>query len=284
MSTILHATDVSRGALPALTLAEGMSPEGQSTLVVLHVFDIPTIMNSPTEAATFQEIDRDVHRIDQANLEAFCREHLGDAAMDDGVRCMVKEHMAPVEAIMQVADELNVDMVVVGTRGQSRGRELLMGSTTKGLVKHSTRTVLVVPEEAPPVVPRKVVLATMLEGADVNAIEKCMRFSDDLKASMTLVHVAGPKAEQAAEHLADLMALVKERTGRTDLRHELVHAASVAEGLDAYLRSHPTDLLVMVEHERHGLIDLLFHRDKVTGMVFHTTIPTLVLHEGWSIA
>ena len=52
----------------------------------------------------------------------------------------------PWPSILQVADELDADLVVAGTRGASSGvSSALMGSVATGLVHHSKRPVLVIP-------------------------------------------------------------------------------------------------------------------------------------------
>ncbi len=48
--------------------------------------------------------------------------------------------------LMRVADGEDAAAVVVGSRGLTGLKEVLLGSTSSGLVHHSTRPVLVVPE------------------------------------------------------------------------------------------------------------------------------------------
>ena len=49
------------------------------------------------------------------------------------------------QAILEVADDEDGRVVVLGTRGHSRVRSLLMGSVSYGVLHHSERPVLVVP-------------------------------------------------------------------------------------------------------------------------------------------
>jgi len=49
------------------------------------------------------------------------------------------------EEILLQADSLNTDLIVMGTHGHGAMYNLLVGSATKGVLKHSTRPVLVVP-------------------------------------------------------------------------------------------------------------------------------------------
>ena len=53
----------------------------------------------------------------------------------------------PWPAIMEVADELRADLVVVGTRGLSSVESALTGSVANGLVHHCRRPLLIVPQD-----------------------------------------------------------------------------------------------------------------------------------------
>jgi nucleotide-binding universal stress UspA family protein len=50
-----------------------------------------------------------------------------------------------VEEILNQADLLNSDLIVMGTHGHGAMYNLLVGSVTKGVLKHSARPVLLVP-------------------------------------------------------------------------------------------------------------------------------------------
>ncbi len=49
------------------------------------------------------------------------------------------------EGIVDIADQLDSPLIVVGTRAPSPGRELLTGSVSHEIVRHAGRPVLVVP-------------------------------------------------------------------------------------------------------------------------------------------
>jgi nucleotide-binding universal stress UspA family protein len=54
----------------------------------------------------------------------------------------------PSPAILRTADEVEADLVVLGTRDRSRVARTLLGSVADEVVRRSTRPVLVVPESA----------------------------------------------------------------------------------------------------------------------------------------
>jgi nucleotide-binding universal stress UspA family protein len=64
----------------------------------------------------------------------------------DGIKVSLHEPTGTVaEEILKQADELNADLIVMGTHGHGAMYNLLVGSATKGVLKHSTRPVLLVP-------------------------------------------------------------------------------------------------------------------------------------------
>jgi nucleotide-binding universal stress UspA family protein len=52
---------------------------------------------------------------------------------------------SPVSVVLEVADEVEADVVVVGSRGLGGYPELLLGSTSTQIAQHSTRPVVIVP-------------------------------------------------------------------------------------------------------------------------------------------
>jgi nucleotide-binding universal stress UspA family protein len=53
-------------------------------------------------------------------------------------------------AIVEVADELDANLVVCGTRGLSGVRGIVLGSVSSAVLHHARRPVLVAPEPLPP--------------------------------------------------------------------------------------------------------------------------------------
>ena len=64
----------------------------------------------------------------------------------DGLKVSLHEPTGAVaEEILNQADVLQADLIVMGTHGHGAMYNLLVGSATKGVFKHSRRPVLLVP-------------------------------------------------------------------------------------------------------------------------------------------
>jgi nucleotide-binding universal stress UspA family protein len=72
-----------------------------------------------------------------------------ELARSAGLSVQARVEVSPGSAwrtILDVADELDADCIVVGTRGVTAVQSALLGSVSNAVVHHSTRPVLVVPE------------------------------------------------------------------------------------------------------------------------------------------
>ena len=64
----------------------------------------------------------------------------------DGIKVSLHEPTGSVaDEILDQADAVETDFIVMGTHGHGAMYHLLVGSTTKGVLKHATRPVLLVP-------------------------------------------------------------------------------------------------------------------------------------------
>lgn len=59
-----------------------------------------------------------------------------------------RQARATASAIVAAADDEGAAMVVVGSRGRSAVREIILGSVAMGIVHHSHRPVMVVPNRS----------------------------------------------------------------------------------------------------------------------------------------
>ena len=83
----------------------------------------------------------------QKDLDAFL-EPLCRSAADVPVRAVVKERINIREAILDHVNDLHADLVVLGTRGKSGLRELLIGTTAEKIIQNAPCSILAIkPDE-----------------------------------------------------------------------------------------------------------------------------------------
>jgi nucleotide-binding universal stress UspA family protein len=100
------------------------------------------VMASAIGGAEFEELNAA-----EALQRAIEGAHLARAA---GFEVEPRSELAALtwEGILNVADEVDVDVIVIGSRGLAGARERVEGSVSHELAEHSGRPVLVVPPPA----------------------------------------------------------------------------------------------------------------------------------------
>jgi nucleotide-binding universal stress UspA family protein len=131
---ILLATDGSKDAALAAQAAIDLSDQSGAELHVVHVGH-GSLTQPPTEyrAAAQERLDELVKEVEDA----------GGTVAEAHLRMDTQGSMED-ENIVGLAEELGADLIVIGSRGLSGMKRLLMGSVSESVVRHAHCPVLVV--------------------------------------------------------------------------------------------------------------------------------------------
>jgi len=131
--TILFPTDFSHCGDAALHLATALARDSGGRIVVAHVEEPPTVYGSGEMYYGMldpspDDLRRMLHEIkpDDPNVKYEYRLLTGD----------------PSSAVVRLADEIEADLIVLGTHGRTGLLHLLIGSTAESIVRHANCPVL----------------------------------------------------------------------------------------------------------------------------------------------
>jgi nucleotide-binding universal stress UspA family protein len=152
---ILYATDLSDNSRMAFSYAAGLAQRYDAQMLVLHVvepFNPNTYMQISSMMGESEWINLQMERNNRlsdeimSKLRQFCAELQTDidAFKLSEDRILVRKGL-PVEEIVNLTAEQNVDLIVMGTHGYGLVKDALMGGTVRRLVRQSKIPVLVVP-------------------------------------------------------------------------------------------------------------------------------------------
>ena len=152
---ILLASDGSESATHATEVAVELSKKTDSELHVLYVGEDATALLSPQGADTAWVVQEDLAPIQEEQGQQF--EQVARQTLDAEVQqvravggTVAQAHLrmgTPAAEIVELAEELGVGLVVVGSRGLGGIRRALMGSVSDSVVRHAHCLVLVVRKE-----------------------------------------------------------------------------------------------------------------------------------------
>lgn len=287
--SILVPTDFSEHAEAALDRAVALARTSQGVLHLLHAYEMPLGTIPPYGVAIPESVlmgvrDAAARRLEQAGARA-------EAA---GVRC--ERHLmqsSPSSAIAESARTLGVDLVVMGTRGNTGLKHVLLGSVAERAVRTAPCPVLTLKAGADgdaamrrilvPIdfsQPSDTALALAIELAREHQGEVQLLHAYELPTSVTMAYgVALPQTvwegvqEAGAQRLSEVADKVEKAGVRVSMAQRTAPAADAIVETAATDRS---DIIVMATRGLTGLKHMLL--GSVTERVLRTaSCPVLTL-------
>jgi nucleotide-binding universal stress UspA family protein len=149
---ILYATDLSENSAYAFRYAVGSAQQHGAKIYILHVLEeIKTnILAAYYELEKLQEIRKkgkeEIKDRIQKRLETFCqRELIKDPECRDLIASTEVVEGDPAAEILRKADELGVDLVVMGTHGKGLLEHAFLGSVAEKILHRIKIPVLTIP-------------------------------------------------------------------------------------------------------------------------------------------
>ncbi|HWJ45174.1 MAG TPA: universal stress protein [Gaiellaceae bacterium] len=139
MNTILVATDGSEQSRAAVATAVGLAEDEDARLVCVHVVSVVDFAPRENGYGTTPPA-----RVPRAEDDPVLAEALA-VGEDCGVRTEGQLLVGyPPKQILRLANDLDADLIVVGSRGLRSVKSVVFGSTSREIMAHADRPVLVV--------------------------------------------------------------------------------------------------------------------------------------------
>ena len=150
MSKILVAIDGSHAAFDAADYAVMLAKQHNAQLFLLHVLH-PEEYYSSLQFFEIKQSSDSKELIEQAKIESnkwfdIIKKKIEEDILEKQMKIetAIIVSTATVDSILDYAEEKDIDLIVVGTRGRSGIKKLLLGSTASGIVTYASCPVTVV--------------------------------------------------------------------------------------------------------------------------------------------
>ncbi len=193
LKNVLLATDFSPAAENALRYAGELARHAKAKLYAVHVQAPPNYALPPqswkgtTESTEFQARE--------------LKEKMGNSFPEVESEVIVREGV-PWRVLASLADEMRIDLIVLGTRGRTGIEKFLLGSQAEEILRHAPCPVLVAgpysywSEHGGKKVP-EILYATGFGLAAHEGAAYAQSFAEDYQSHLTLLHViAEPRADE----------------------------------------------------------------------------------------
>jgi nucleotide-binding universal stress UspA family protein len=265
MKKIIAPVDFSDASTNALSFAAELSKRASAQLLVVNIF----------EKGEDEEDSRDKLTSVVSNL----KKDFGPNLNCD----MLVAHGSLIAELKEIIKDQQPDLLVMGTKGASGLKRILIGSNTVNVLAKVKVPVLVIPEAArfedfAEQGKNRVVLATDLDALEnedsLDILKKIALLLIEPKLRVVSVR---PKNTEL-DHLKRMEREALLSIFRPEIETEriTVFSNSVMGGLNFYLNEHwDTGLVAMIARDTGQLIQKHYTRE----MASHTHLPLLVLHD-----
>lgn len=271
MLRILIPTDFSLLARKAAVYAHQLSQQLDAEFILLHCDDKPR-----PAYAMMRKLD-DI--LKKEALESL-RELADSVKKETGMSAPITFDFLmgdPISSMERYVAEHNIDLIVMGTKGESVIKNKLFGSVASGIMENVTKPILFIPAVAEPVSPKNIVFATDLSDLD-REMKEVIAFARFFNAQVNVVHVypemLGPDTFDEERTQLDLIA----STDYPMISFNAVMDTDIIRGINHYLAENRPDLLAMFTYKT-GILEYLFNESIAEELAGHTEVPLLVLRK-----
>jgi len=260
MKKILVPTDFSKPAMIAAEVAADIAKKGNAELTLLHVVE-EAVGNSLNVEGQVTADGRWEERLFTMKLIEKAKKQLTKLVEDpkfDGIR--VKQELrigSPYHGMNTIITEKKVDLVVMGTAGNSGLEQMIIGSNTEKIVRRSHCPVLTVHAKPASKEFKNIVYATSME-KDEEVFSRIVRATQKLyDGTIHLVRINTPGNFQRDVVVKKYMQGFAKKLQLKNFTLNVFNDVSEEEGIIYFADSINADLVAMATHGRTGFAHVL---------------------------
>ncbi|MDO7171108.1 universal stress protein [Mariniflexile sp. AS56] len=183
-----------------------------------------------------------------------------------------------IETIRRHIYERKIDTIVMGTKGATGLKKLLIGSNAGDVITKVKCTTLIIPENAIYTPIKEIAFPTDYSlSYELGHLQPIAEILERYQSALSVVHISKKN---------DLLSITQQRnkdlleeyfTPYTKSFHQLTNS-KIEEAIQSFIASRNTTIIAMVAKNLNYFQQILFH-SKIKNISYHTDIPFLVMHD-----
>lgn len=186
------------------------------------------------------------------------------------------------EAILKAIEEKNIDLIVMGTLGNSGTKEKIWGSRTSAVIGKTTVPVIAIPHDYKWKKPEKILFATNHFQDDSRILNSVFELSGLYMANVQVAVFTDTENDKTEtylhnkQHIAEYEDTLKARYYENTVSSVHLIGKDFSDTLQEYIKKNEIDMLIMVTYQA-GFWKRLFNPSITRKMSYNTQIPLLAI-------
>lgn len=276
MRKILIPTDFSDNSMNAAKYAAELFKHGPSEIYLLYAY-ADEVYDAKTKLAdaSFEELKQKALEKAEENLEKMRKKLFSISPNPKHKIIKVAEFGMLVDSVNDWVEKENIDVVVMGTQGETYDKNITFGSNTLQVIKYVKCPVLAVPEVFGDVHPKNILFPTDFlipykrrELKLLGTTAKCFASKIDF------LYVS--KFPTLSLRQQDNKTFLEASLSENQISFNQQSDKDITKAINSFVIENPIDMLVMV-NTRHSYLEKVLYQSTIEKIGLHIDIPFLVL-------
>ena len=247
-----------------------------SEIIAVHLFE-PTHVDYTIPGYKKQEVIDHQQKLLEKALLSSTKPPLSEIGTNEiKISGMVEQE--GIRSIGEIAKELDVDLIIMGTHGANRAWEKLWGTYTTKVIKESPCPVLAIPAGVTFRLMSSVAYATDFDPKDINILKQMVVFSEIFNSKVYCLHVDVLSEPSDDDQEETFLASLDQAFPEKQVIYISRASQSIEEALETFIRINNVSVLGMLTHKKRSW-ERLFGLSKTRTVAMETKIPLLAFHD-----
>ena len=183
-----------------------------------------------------------------------------------------------IEAIKTIVEQKDIEMIVMGTKGETYSRATAFGSTaTYVMEKVRNCPVIVVPLNAKTTLPKEIVFPTSYKTHyKRRELKYLIDISNACEATVIVLHISNENDLDKSQKENKL--LLEDILAETTYKCHFLSHNTVETAVNIFVESRDSDMVAFI-NKKHAFFGSLLTDPMVKSISFHSKVPILVMHD-----
>lgn len=253
MKKILVPTDFSTSSFQAVKVAALLAKKSNAQVYLLHIIDLPHQSSDAIQKGA------DVPEI--LFFKQSAQEQLTKLALSQDLQEVsvfeILQLGKTVELVNKIAQENDIDLIVMGSHGASGFKEFFIGSNTEKVVRTSQIPVLVIKEDVSEFSFKNVVFTSDYRSQNKESFIQMISFLKSFGATIHFLYVNTPNNFSPSHQAEEQVISFLQACELNEFNFSIYNDFSIEKGILQFADVVDADLIVAGTHARTGLSKLL---------------------------
>ncbi|WP_417888705.1 universal stress protein [Xanthomarina gelatinilytica] len=276
MRKILIPTDFSDNAMNAIKYALELFKYHKSKFYIMHayqdeIYADETVLNR-NKLAT---VTKQVHNASTKKLDNVLKQIKEISPNPRHEYFALPANSVLVDEADRIVDKENIDIIVMGTRGETNDRRMTFGSNTLQVLKYVACPVLAIPENFKYTQPKHIMFPTnYMIPYKRRELKLFCDMASPFRATIDMVYIS--MSDKLSMRQEDNREFVKNELCKNPINFITIKQKDITKSILKYIETNNIDMLVMVNTRQSFLEDILF-QNRVSRLTLELEIPFLAM-------